>query len=344
MTKQPTIYEERRRKLKLNILEDLYNLRALTTEQLSRRYKYSLSHIRRIVRELRAEQSVISEKVKGYKRINRQQGNYDRISTKGIRRLNQADFVTSRTADQLRVSEYYLGYVLSVNDLVINLEPKGWKVISGRDIKDKLSLNRADNIHGMLISPEGIKYGIYIFLNTVTEYNMKKIKSEIQRHTNIPNMLFLTKNKSSFNQVVEEFDASIDIVKYHTFGVLPFAFGINYLIFMYTQENLMNFLKDYDVTPYPDADISAAPMGLKTVVIHENEEKYFVNMLNNNLAMLSTIRSYRKERYELDGRKVLVATNMGEVIPDLLKDIHHVEYLHIAHAEMTDYFRNYAIN
>lgn len=343
MPKQPTIYEERRRKLKLNILEDLYNLRALTTEQLSSRFDYSIRHIGRITRELQAEQLLITEKVRGYERHKGFQGNYYRISTKGIRYLNQADFKTSRTADQLRVSEYYLPYILSLNDLYLRVEPHGWEVINSRDVKAKFNLNRGDNIHGMLISPDGTKYGIYIFLNSVIEYNMKKIKSEISRYNNtdFPNMLILCKNEDGFNQVVSELHEFTDIVKYVTFKVLPFGFGIKYLKTFGSKYKELDFLSNFGVTPYPEADISEAPMGLETVVIHEDEEKYLVNMLDNDLEKLRTIRNYRKERYEFDGRKVLIVTNMDKVIPELLEDIHHIDYLHIAYAEMADYFRDY---
>src|SRR5699024_5194432 len=340
MTKQPTSYEERRRKLKLNILEDLYNLRALTTEQLSSRFDYSIRHIGRITRELQAEQLLITEKVRGYEKHKGFQGNYYRISTKGIRYLNQADFNTSRTSDQLRVSEHYLPYILSLNDLHLRVEPHGWEVINSRDVKAKFNLNRGDNIHGMLISPDGTKYGVYIFLNSVIEYNMKKIKSEIRRYNNtdFPNMLILCKTEDGFNQVVSELHAFSGIVNYFTFKVLPFGFGINYLKEFDSEDTILDFLKDFGVILYPEADISEEPIGLETVVIHEDEEKYFINMLDNDLEKLQTIRNYRKERYELDGRKLLIVTNMGNRYPNLLEDIHHIDYLHITHEEIVDYF------
>lgn len=38
---------------------------------------------------------------------------------------------------------------------------------------------------------------------------------------------------------------------------------------------------------------------------------------------------------------MLIATNMGKVIPELFEDIHHIDYLHIAPAEMVDNLRGY---
>jgi len=295
----------------------------------------------RILRELRAHNLVVSEKVKGYNRRRRQQGNYHRISTKGIRYLNQADFDTSRTADQLRMNEYYLPYVLSVNDLVINLEPHGWQVIGGRDTKIKYKMNRGDNIHGMLISPDGTRYGLYIFLNPVTQLNLNKIKKEVSRYSDFPNMLILTKNEASFEQVVWEFQHYNDIVNYVTFNVLPFGFAINYLISLNTQPELMSFMERFEVVHFPQADIETAPSDLQTIVIHEDEEKHFVNMLCNDLTMLQKIRNYRKESYELDGRRVLVVTNMENKYPKMLENIHHIDFVDIKREELADYFRSY---
>src|SRR5699024_3110829 len=201
--------------------------------------------------------------------------------------------------------------------------------INGRDVKNKYNLNRGDNIHGMLISPESTKYAIYIFNGLVTPKNRGKIKKEVGRYNQFTNILMLTKSKDSFYQIFNEFKASDDIFRYLSFSVLPFSYGIRYLKSLNTEEALMNFIQQFDVTRYPEADISEAPIGLKTVVIHEDEEKYFVNMLNNDLRKLNTIRYYRKERYEEDGRRVLIATNIEETYPKLLSDIHHIDYLHV---------------
>jgi len=40
--------------------------------------------------------------------------------------------------------------------------------------------------------------------------------------------------------------------------------------------------------------------------VHEGKEKYLVNLLDTDLVKIYNIRQYRKEMYELDGRKVLI--------------------------------------
>lgn len=342
MQERLTKTELMRRERTFNIMKDLYELQALTTEQLSRRFNYSIRYMGRLIRRLRADNLIISEKVKGYRKKNRQQGNYHRITTKGIRLLNQADFSTSRSADQLRVSDYHLAYVLSANDLVIDLEPFGWKFMNSRDTKRKKELNRGDNIHGTLFSPEGKEYGFYIFIGEVTPKNMAKIKKEVSRNgQTFSNIIIFAKTPSIFKKVIDEFYNSTDIVSYFAFRIFPYEFAKNYLITLDYEDNLMDFIRIFDIDYFPEAKIDNAPMGLDAVVMHEGEEKYFVNMLDNDLTKLHPIINYRKERYELDGRRVLVVTNMDDIYRDILKDIHHVDFVDITRTELTDYFYNF---
>lgn len=87
-------------------------------------------------------------------------------------------------------------------------------------------------------------------------------------------------------------------------------------------------------------EVNAKYSGLNCIVEHRGEEKYFVNLVDNDLKKVFNIQQYRKEDYELDGRKVLVY-----VINDMKKDLyeevfqnyHHVEYLIADTKEILDY-------
>lgn len=64
-----------------------------------------------------------------------------------------------------------------------------------------------------------------------------------------------------------------------------------------------------------------------------------VNLFDTDLAEIYNNRQYRKEIYELDGRKVLVITTSmtRHMHEQLLGEIHHIEYLEIDSGDFIDY-------
>jgi len=67
------------------------------------------------------------------------------------------------------------------------------------------------------------------------------------------------------------------------------------------------------------------------VVKHNGEEKYFVDLLNNDLMKIYDIKNYRKEDFERDGKKMLVLTSNANFHmyyhKQMLSDIQHIEYI-----------------
>src|SRR5699024_8406096 len=155
------------------------------------------------------------------------------------------------------------------------------------------------------------------------------------------NIIIFAKTQSIFKKIVDEFYNSTDIVSYFAFRVFPYEFAKNYLVTLDYEDNLMEFMRKFDIDFFPEAIMDKAPMGLDAVVIHEDQEKYFVNMLDNDLTKLHPIINYRKERYESDGRRVLVVTNMDDVYRNLLKDTHHVDFVDVTLPELAAYFHNF---
>lgn len=320
------------------MLKEIYELRALSTEQLARMFGYSIQHMYRLTQRLRSENYIITESIKGYIPNKKRQGDYHRIAMKGINFLRERNYMATNTADSLRVSTSYLPYVLSVNDLYIDLKPFGWNVMGSRDVKDYFYLNPGDTIHGMLSKKES-RYPFYVFINKSKAKTLKRIKNEIERY-NFSDMIFFSKSADGFYQIIEEFYDHLSIVKYRTFRVFPYTFGKQYLIAFNNPANLMNYMSSkHGIEVVYDIDPNRNHYGLDTVVRHEGEKKYFVNMLDNDMKKLHIVNNYRKERYEADGKKVLLVTNMGNLYRDLLKNIHHVEFLDIGRDELSSYFR-----
>lgn len=336
MRKRPSKHGEKLLEQDIDLLISLYEERAMTTQQLSRRHNYSVSHMYKKTQKLRKEGYILTHTIKGYIPGKKRQGDYHRISAKGISLLKEINYPVEYEADDLRVNQYRLPYLLSTNDLLIDMERYGWDVIDSREIKERHDLNRGANLHGALFSPDERVYPFYIFIGPVSIKNLNKIVQEVSSYE-FPHMIMFTKSRESFDQVLESFSNNSDIVKYRTFRVLPYGFAKYYLPFFDNTNNLMGFLSSYGVEEQEVSNIFRLPDGLRTVVKHEGEEKFLINLLDNDLKKIYQIKNYRKEHYETDGRRVLVVTHMKETHKELLQYIHHIDYLEIDYSEIQEY-------
>ena len=93
--------------------------------------------------------------IKGYLVNQKRQGSYHRISEIGISCLREQGVPVERRADQLRINIRHLPFLLSTNDVMIDLEAYGWQMKDSRKVKEKFELNRGANVQGMLKSPRG---------------------------------------------------------------------------------------------------------------------------------------------------------------------------------------------
>lgn len=317
------------------ILHDLYNHRAMTTSQLAKRHNYSMRHMYRLTQDLRKKKLIISGSIRGYTAKRSHQGNYHRISSRGISYLSKQGIQTKFSSDELRISSNYLPYVLSLNDMSINLTPYGWKVFDSREVKRSYGLNFSEKVDGMLESPNGEKYTVYIFINPYTRHNLQQVKGEIERNSRFQRILFLAKSKEAFEQIINEFNSYLHIVQYQSFKVLPFNFASKYLKVFNSQEVIFDYLSSYGIELL--SPMEKQQSGLQVIVKHKGKQKYLVNMLDNDLTHLQTILNYRRDKFQRDGRRVLLVTNLPTVYKQLLSDIHHIDYLRIAQRDLSSY-------
>lgn len=324
--------EDLLRRSDVDLLFSLYKYRALTVQQLAKRHNYSVSHMYKKMRRLYLEGFVLKESIRGLTKGKGRQGDFYRLGSRGLRVLKEIGYDINREyeASDLRVSEFRLPFLLITNDLALEMESHGWGFMDSRLVKSNFNLNRSDNLHGALIEPKSeTYYPFYVFNKEISPKTMGKIRSEIGTY-NFSNLLLLTRSKESFMQMTSEFINSSDIVKYFTFKVMPFGYGKHYLLKYVNESNLYHFLKDkygFDVAKI-NHNVSYET-GLERIVKHNGEEKYLVNLLDNDLKKIYQIKSYRKENYEMDGRRVLVLTNMYSLHKELLKHVHHVDFLKI---------------
>src|SRR5699024_4883397 len=84
---------------------------------------------------------------------------------------------------------------------------------------------------------------------------------------------------------------------------------------------------------YSNKSSSESKVVYDYLVSHNGEEKYFIDLLDNDLMKIHDLKYYRKEDYERDGRKVLVLTSSADVHLNfhkkILHAVHHTDYLRI---------------
>lgn len=327
----------------IEILTGLYEHRALSTEQIMRRYEMTKWYTYKKLTLLRNSRLISTHPIRGYLANQKRQGNYHRISETGITCLRKQGVVVERSADQLRVNIRHLPFLLSSNDIMIDLEKYQWAMKDSRQVKVAYGLNRGANVQGMLTSPREVGYLFYMFMHGISKMNLNKTAKEI-KESNYPNYMVFAKSQNSFTTIVNVFSADDGlIVKCESLKIFPFVFAKYYLRLFEDENNVMKFLEDYEIYDLSFKTSSVSGMkqhdGLKRVVRHNGEEKYLVNLLDTDLVKVYNIKQYRKEMYELDGRKVLVVTtsNTRALHEQLLASIHHVDYLEIDTGDLVDY-------
>lgn len=323
----------------LSVLIGLYELRALTTSNIRKRYGYPQWYVYKKLSELERRGYIHSYYTSGYARSSLQQGKYYRLGKRGIELLERSGYATVYNADELRVSEYYLPYLLSANELVISLEKHGWGVMDSRETKEYYHLNRSDNIHGTLRSPSGKLYPFMVLINPLGIRNIGKLKSEVARYP-FDELLIFTRTLESFEQVIESFSENSDVYRYRTFRILPYSFSKYYLRKYDNHVNVLTYCEDrlsLEVLK-KEAKFRFAIEGV-TVVIHEGEEKYLINLLDNDLRKIHAIQGYHYDHYNRDGRPVLLLTNenLSPVHRNLLRHVHHVDYLSVNAEDFLNY-------
>jgi len=354
LTKTDTQKVKRIQKLDLDILESLYKYRALSTAQIRKMFNLSKMYTYKKMRILQNTGWVHKAWIKGFAAPQRKkrQGVYFRIGETGIACLRKQGYPVERKASQLRVSENFLPYLLSTNDLMIDLMSFGWRMLDSREVKRKYSLNRGDSLQGILTSPGDKEYVFYMLMEKTTKPTLTKIAQEMESYSAldatkgerpIPHYIIFVRGQESYQQVNNFFNSRTGaITSSGQIKVMPLFFAKMYFRLFDDKKELLKYLSRFgieDVTARANLTQIKSYNGLSTVVRHEGEEKYFVNLLDSDLIKMHDIHSYRKEQYELDGRKMLAITTNALINKqqEMLQAIKHIDWYPLDHHEMIDY-------
>jgi|GEM_PF-3244815 len=335
--------------LDIQILKHLYDYRALSTEQISKFHDMTMPYTYRKLNILRNTGYIKSEPIRGYIKSQSRQGNYHRISETGIACLRKQGYPVERRADDLRVRRFHLPFVLSTNNILVKLEQAGWTVQDSRNVKRQYNLNRSSNVQGIITSPAGPAFTIYTFMHSTSAKNLAKIIREMDQHQSdvttktgeryFDAYAFFARGQESYDQVVNRLLDSRAIRECESLKVFPQTFGIQYLLTFRASETALQkesehqFKNDLSfMSDHTNSEGRHHPEGLNQIVQYQGDEMYFINLLDTDVVKIKHILQYRKDRYERDGRKVLVLTHPGlrPKHEELLQHVHHVEFLDVS--------------
>ncbi|KIL74700.1 hypothetical protein SD78_1769 [Bacillus badius] len=346
-------------KLDESILKALYEYRALSTKQIEWMFNLSRWYTYEKLQTLRNRRLILSEPISGIKKKGNL-GKYHRISETGIACLKKQGVLVERQdkpirpAHKLKVSKWMLPYLLATNDLVVNLSDYGWKLTDSRETKARFGFNLGDNIQGLLKHRSSQQeYGIYMFFEHTSKKNIQKMIGEITRYKEIHHFIIFVRGKNIYREVINHLQEDEKAVpKSRSLKILPHIFGINYLRYFWNEEQVLAYAERClgvhvlkRLSP-----VETRWSALNTIVEHNGEEKYFLNLLDTDLSKIFSASQYRKERYEAEGRKLLVlklkdknieqAKNEEEieVKKDPFSHIQHVEYIDVTFDQLADYW------
>ncbi|WP_050179625.1 replication-relaxation family protein [Domibacillus robiginosus] len=314
----------------IEMLHILYQYRALSTQQLMRRFQMTSHYANKKTHVLRNSDWIYSLPILSEK--GRKMGACHCLTDKGISQLQKIGIPVERKAEDLKVTRSFLPYLLSANDLMIDLAPFGWRMRDSREIKSMYGLNRGNNIHGSLISPDGTEYGFYIFMSRSLPKYIMKVVREIKEST-MHNFIIFTKGQASFSDfILKAVNPGKELITGGSLKVMPYTFGKTYLQFMDNEKNIFHVLSEHDITPLSEKPLLYS--AFDRLVQHDGEEKYLVSLLDTDLMKIYSLKRYRKEAYDRDQRRILVLTHMREFHQELLQDVHHIDYEDIHPSEI----------
>lgn len=330
--------------LDISILKSLYEYRALNIEQLRKLHNLSENYSYRKLRILRVSGYVKNKPIKGYQKGKKNQGKYFRITNSGLNVLRDHGVLMDKRVVRLEVTAEYIPYLLATNDVMVDLKAYGWELSDSREVKERMGINRNDLIHGMLqnVKTGSRGYGIYIYLETVSIRVIEKMQREMKNYTikesnYLSDYIIFKRGQQGIRELINQImsdEHSEVLARVSSLKLLPYVYGKLYLRAFEEEDRVLEYAIEQESglsfkRRFKHNELNSKYSGLDTVVEHEGEEKYFVNLLDNDLKKIYEIRQYRKEFFEKDGKKVLVYVmdQLRDIHEELLRDIHHVEYL-----------------
>lgn len=345
----------RPQKKDIALLWDLYRCRVLTTDQIKRMYfSSSKSYVNQKLLSLRNSKFISTD---SFPRPNRKGFAYHSITDKGIKLLKSYGYDVPHGSDSLRVRHQFLPYVFETNEIMIHLTPFGWHMKDSREVKREFNLNRGDQIHGSLTSPEGTEYGFFVLESATTEKNMLKTIREIRALTDrnskektLTNFIIFTKGQDSIDHFIEranteKVDHTSKVVQEKlrprdALCVMHMKVGLDYLKSKLSNKTYFENVFKQDKAPAHWIALSDKNR-FECITKYNGNEVYVVNMLDTDLTKVDAIENYlgdlyRMERFGERIRNLLIITEprLEAFHTRLIGQNPYIEYLSLNHKQI----------
>lgn len=319
----------------LNVLRDLYHYRLLTTEQIKmKHFSDSKYYVDRALYRLRNRKIIMSSVYKGSRGKGKKGHTVHRLTETGLECLARHGMSVEVQSSELYVRPNQMHYLTMANDVMVDLTLAGWEVWDSRKVKREYNLDKKMNISGLLINPEGKRFGYYTLDSAVTIQTLGKIQAEIKdNYPRINNFIIFTKGQRSYEQFMEySFNPPNKRVANRLIEQKPIYTGYDLkvvssrtgrrLLQKYPSKSewthaLANHL-DFEVISETLAE-NETRQSFPTVVKYKGEEMYFVDLLDSDITQIRHIQNYSNHDHQWEQRKLLVTSY------NFLKDYQRIE-------------------
>lgn len=327
----------------LAILYDLYRYRVLTTDQIKRKYfSDSKYYVNRKLNMLRNSGWISTFSVS--RNDGRKGRAHHRLTDRGINVLKVHGYSIKRKAFDLLVTDESLPYLIEANNIMVELSPHDWKMRDSRETKERYNMNRGDQMHGTLLSPNGTEYGFFVLEKGTLDKNMAKVVQEIWATSEgLTHFIIFAKGMDSIRHFVER-SREQKLVTSGSLCVMDLAFGIEYLQSRLSDKRSFKRIFQDERAPVYWLGPSTKRR-FECIARYQEEEVYFVNLLDTDLMKVEAIHNYlgdlpRMQRFGEKPRRVLVLTTPElkslheELLEELLGESPYIGYLELSRKQI----------
>jgi DNA-binding PadR family transcriptional regulator len=289
------------------ILYDLYRLRTLSVEQIRNvHFKGKESSV--YVTLHRMKKNGLLESTCRVRSDGKKIAACYYIREKGIHHLYmQGKIKKPRRAYDNKPDGKKLSYLIETNDLYVQLHEYDYEMIDAREWKSRFEMDRNAMVKAGLKTADGKEYGVYIFEQDVNEdKTLVRFKNEIKNNPQTSRFIIFFKGIDSFNKLYKQMN-EVELSHAET-NLLPYTFGVNALKEFNTENQFVNLFAKYGVVKINDRSNTITSLFADYILTVNGEEYYICNYLFRNEVARHYLRSYSIDRYQRDGRKVLIFT------------------------------------
>ena len=295
----------------MKLLQDLFRYRTLTINQIRQLYfeAHDESYVYKRLGRLQQHHYVL---VRSRFIANNKVGIVS-ISERGIRTLVQKKLISEDEvvrANHLRKlnTDYHLKNSLDARTLYVRLRGDGWEFKDGREFKIEKNLNRGNKVLGVLISPDGIEYPLFIMDRNFKDRTIAKVMTEIKTSPfSRALIMYRGTGTEDYQRIVAAHARAVEeqrlVANIHVFpfvmqsiDLLKKTLAPSCLVKYFTEEygQLIPVKNRYYLAPYE--------------IEHEGEQKMVMEYLSHDLYRTFSLELYGESAYREHQKKCLVFT------------------------------------